>query len=154
MTIPGSGSYFLQALTEVCRDLRKRSAASPVIVAFVDEASQEFSSETHKQIGSALQSAGASLWAIVRQDTRNVDRSREGYEREATLGDATTDSGGMTRAILSPQSLEPAFETMASLLTSRYEVVYGSPERTIPATTIEVSAKRADVRILASRWIR
>jgi hypothetical protein len=153
-SIPGSGSYFLQALRDACQDLRKRAAPSPVIVAFVDEASPEFSTDTRKQIAAALQSAGASLWVIVRQDTANADRSPEGHERAAVLGDETVASGGMTRTILSPQSIEPAFEGVASLLASRYLVVYGRPDQTIPPASIEVTSKRPDVRIIATRRAR
>jgi len=152
--ISGAGAYFLQGIVEACQDLRKRAAPSPVIVAFVAEASPEFSNDSRKQVAAALESAGASLWVVALQETSNADRSPEGYERAAVLGDVTVLSGGMTRMILGDQSIEPAFGGLASLLTSRTLVFYGRPESTIPPASIEVTTKRPDVRVIASRWIR
>jgi hypothetical protein len=152
--INGAGAYFLQGIVEACQDLRKRAAPSPVIVAFVAEQSPEFSNDSRKQVATALESAGASLWVVALQQTSNADRSPEGYERAAVLGDVTVMSGGMTRMVLGDQSIEPGFDGIASLLTSRTLVLYGRPESTIPPKAIEVSVKRPDVRVISSRWIR
>ena len=131
----GAGAYFLQAVVETCQDLRKRNAPSPVIVAFVSEKSPEFSNDSRKQVAAALESAGASLWIVALQDTGSADRSPEAYERAVVLGDVTVFSGGMTRTILSMQSIEQAFDGLATLIAARYLVLYGRPEQTIPPTT-------------------
>lgn len=153
-SVPGSGAYLLQAITDACKDLKKRGAASPVILAFVAEAGPEFSNDTHLQVSAALRSAGASLWVIALQGAAQPDRSPEEHERAVVIGDVTTESGGMTRTVMSTQSLDPAFDGMASLLTSRYLVVYGRPEQTIPPEVVEVTSKRPDVRMTSSRWAR
>jgi len=101
-----------------------------------------------------LQGAGASLWVIIRQNSRNTDRSQEAYERAAVLGDVTRDSGGVSRVILSDQSLESAFDGMAALLMSRYSVAYSRPDQTIPPTSVEVTSKRQDVKLASSRWTK
>jgi hypothetical protein len=152
--IAGSGAYFMQAIMDACQDLRRKSAERPVIVAFVAESGPEFSSETRKQVATALQNAGASLWVVVLQDTRNDDLSPEARERAAIIGDVTTDSGGFARFALSGQSLEPAFDGIAALLASRYVVRYNRPEQLIPPKSVEVTSKRAGVRVIASRWAR
>jgi hypothetical protein len=152
--ITGSGAYFMQAIGDACADLRKRTAQNPIIVAFVAESGPEFSTETRRQIADALRSAGASLWVIVLQNARQTDQSPEARERAAVIGDVATASGGMNRVTLSGQSLEPAFESLAALLASRYLVVYGRPDQMIPPSSITVSAKRQDVRVLAARWVQ
>ena len=153
-SINGAGAYFLQAIVEACQDLRKRSAPSPVLVAFVSERSPEFSSDSRKTIEKALQSAGASLWVVALQDTIHTDRSPEGFERAVVLGDVTVASGGLTRTVISGQGIESGFDGIASLLASRVLVVYARPEQTIPPTTIEVSTKRPDVRVASPRWTK
>ena len=153
-SMAGSGAYFLQAVVETCQDLRKRNAPSPVIVAFVSEKSPEFSNDSRKQVAAALEFAGASLWIVSLQETSSADRSPEAYERAVVLGDVTVFSGGMTRTILSMQAIEPGFDGLATLIAARYLVMYGRPEQTIPPTTIEVTSKRPDVRMLHPHWLK
>ena len=150
--ITGSGAYFLQAITDACRDLRKRQAASPVIVAFVAESGPEFSSELHSQTAGALREAGASLWAITLQQGARSPSAPAIRERSMVLGDVVADSGGTNKVILSPQGIESGFRVVAALLTSRYLVTYGRPESMIPPDKIEVTSRRRDVRVRASRW--
>lgn len=150
--ITNSGAYFLQAISDACRDLRKREAASPVIVAFVAEGGPEFSNELHSQIATELKNAGASLWAVTLQQGSQPALGSPARERAAVLGDVTVDSGGMNRVVLSGQALESGFGTLAKLITSRYLVVYGRPESMIPPDKIEVSSPRSNVRVRASRW--
>ena len=151
---PGSGAYFLQAVMDGCADLRKKSAASPVIVAFVAEAGPEFSSVTHNQVADSLKSCGASLWVIALQSAGQVDQTREAYERASVTGDVTRDSGGLTRALLSNQALQSAYDAVATLIMTRYQVTYAHPDQTIPPTALEVTSKRADVKLASTRWIR
>jgi hypothetical protein len=152
--IPAAGSYFLDAILDGCKDFKKRSVENPVIMAFVNEAGPEFSNVSHKQVSDALQGAAASLWVVIRQNSRNTDRSQEAYERSAVLGDVTRDSGGVSRVILSDQSIESGFDGVAALLTSRYSVAYSRPDQTIPPTSIEVTSKRQDVKLASTRWTK
>lgn len=152
--VGGSGAYFLQAVMDACKDLKKRGAASPVIVAFVAEAGPEFSNEQHTQIAAALKDAGASLWAVVLHDAHNPDRTPEEHERAVVLGDVTTSSGGDTRNVLSTQGVDPAFDAIGALLASRYLVIYGRPEQTIPPEAVEVTSKRANIRLASTHWAR
>jgi hypothetical protein len=152
--VPGSGSYLLQAITDTCRDLGKRSAVNPVIAVFAVDAGPEFSTARREQISAAVKDAGASLWPIVLQSPGQMDQTPEGLERSAVLGDVVTHSGGVTRTILSPQSIEPAFDGLATLLASRYLVTYSRPDQLIPPTLIDVASRKDGVRLVASRWIR
>jgi hypothetical protein len=151
---PGTGSYFLQALMDASKSLNKRQAKNPVIVAFVAESGPEFSSERREQVSSALRMSGASLWPIVLQSPARMDQTPEGLERQAVLGDVVRETGGFTRTILSDQSVEGAFKEVSGLLMSRYLVTYSRPDQLIPPKNVEVTSKRADVRVLASRWAK
>ncbi len=150
-SIAGSGAYFLQAIMDATRELKKREAASPLIVAFVSENGPEFSSELHTQVRDALKSSGASLWVVTLQQGAPA-QSGAARERAAVLGDATRDSGGMNKVVLSAQGIESAFTTVTNLITSRYLLIYGRPESLIPPDRIEVTSRRKDVRVRAAKW--
>jgi hypothetical protein len=152
--IAGTGSYFLQAIGDTCKEFKKRGATSPIIVAFVAESGPEFSNESHEQISEALRGANASLWVITLSIADQPDRTTEEHERAQVLGGVTGDSGGMTRTVISTQSIDPAFSSLAAVLTSRYLVTYARPEQTIPPSTVVVTSKRTDVRLTSSRWPR
>lgn len=150
--LTGSGAYFMQGVIDACDDLKKKGAPSPVIVAFVAESGPEFSNSVHSQVADALKAAGASLWVVVLQIGGQPMNTSEARERAAVIGDVTTDSGGMSKVVLSGQGLESAFDAVAGLITSRYLVTYGRPDALVPPNRIEVSTRRRDVRILASKW--
>ena len=150
--VTGSGAYFLQAITDITKDLKKREAASPVIFAFVSEAGPEFSSELHRQVADALRGAGAPLWVVTLQLGPVPMGSSAARERASVLGDVTRDSGGMNKVVLSAQGIEQAFNTVAALIASRYLVTYGRPDSMVPPDKIEVTSRRKDVRILAPKW--
>jgi hypothetical protein len=148
----GSGSYFLEAIQEATRDLRKREAQRPVIVAFVVESGPEFSSTLHQAVADSLKAVNASLWTVVLQEGAQSLVAPERRERAIVLGDVTRDSGGDNKVVLSKQALESAFLNRAALLTSRYDVVYARPDALIPPSKIEVETTRKDLRVLAPRW--
>jgi hypothetical protein len=149
----GAGSYFMEAVQEACKDIRKREAQRPVIVAFVVERGPEFSSSIHGAVEDSLKAVGASLWTIVLQEGAQSLGTPELRERAIVLGDSTRDSGGENKTVLSSQALENAFLARAAILTSRYDVVYGRPEALIPPTKMEIDVKRQDVRVMAPRWV-
>ena len=148
----GAGSYFLEAIQEASRDLRKREAQRPVIVAFVVENGAEFSSTVHQAVTDSLKAVNASLWTVVLQEGAQSLVAPERRERAIVLGDVTRDSGGENKVILTKQALESAFLSRAAVLTSRYDVVYARPDALIPPTKIEVETTRKDLRVLAPRW--
>ena len=150
--VTGSGAYLLQAITDITKDLKKREAASPVIFAFVSESGPEFSSELHRQVADALRSAGASLWVVTLQRGPIAMEASAARERASVLGDVTRDSGGMNKVVLSAQGIEQGFNTVTALLKSRYLVTYGRPDSTVPPDKIEVTSRRKDARIIATKW--
>ena len=151
---PGTGSYLLQALMDASKSLTKHAAKNPVIVVFAAEAGPEFSTEHREVVASAMQRANASLWAIVLQSPARMDLTPEGLERQAVLNDVVKQTGGFTRTIQSDQGVDPAFATVGDLLKSRYLVTYSRPDDLIPPKSVDVTSKRADVRVLASHWTK
>jgi VWFA-related protein len=150
--ITGSGSYLLDAVIDVSKSLKKKEAARPVIVVFCSEDGAEFSNRTSKDVSDALQDAGASLWAVTLQVGNQRTSSTEARERAILLGDVTRTSGGYNKVILTPQSLESGFTTIANNLTGRYLVTYGRRDTLVPPSKLEVDVKRQGVQVRASRW--
>jgi hypothetical protein len=149
----GSGAYFMMAVRDAATDLKKRNATNPIILAFVAEAGPEFSNDHRGMVRNALEQAGASLWTVV-LESREKDLTTEGRERDAVIYDVSAQTGGLSRGAASPQGLDPVFESVGALISSRYLVVYGRPESTIPPKSVEVTTKRPNVRVSAARWLK
>jgi len=150
--LQGSGSYLLEAIDEVCKDLRKRKAERPVIVAFVDERGPEFSNLLHTNVAETLKNAGASLWTITMQARNQNMGVPELRERAMVLGDVTGWSGGGNTTVLTPQALDGAFASVADQILGRLAVTYVRPEALVPPEKIEVTVKRPDVKLRVTRW--
>jgi hypothetical protein len=148
----GSGSYLLEAIVDATKSLKKHEAKRPVIVAFVNEASHEFSNQQFQQIETSLKDAKASLWAIVLGSLGGGPTSDEGRNRDVVLGDVTTRSGGARDTLLDRMGVERGYQKLADRLTSQYAVTYGRPESLIPPSRLDVTVKRADAHLLAPRW--
>lgn len=148
----GGGAYFLEAVLEVAKDLKKRSAAHPVLVAFVDEGGPEFSNMIASQVSDQLRAINGSLWTITHQQGAPPIGDLPARERATVLGDVTTASGGMNVVVLSGQGLTPAFERTAAALTTRYLVTYGRPDSLVPPDRLQVASTRPGVRVHAPRW--
>jgi len=149
----GSGTYLLDALVEASAQLNKRHAERPVVVVFEREASQELSTRFAAQVESAIKDAHATLWTLVLQEGDRPDTSNERRERDLVLGDTAVHSGGAREALLNRISIESRFTQLADRLTSQYAITYSRPESLIPPTKLDVTSKRAGVRIQAPQWI-
>lgn len=148
----GAGSTLLEAIVETSRDLQKRDLTRPIVVAFVVEAGPEFSTLPHTQVAQALQRAGASLWTVALSPSDADILSENNRERAVVLGDVTRQSGGSHRVVLVGQEIPRAFETLARTLMSRYEITYGRPDRLIPPSRIEVTARDTSLRVSTTSW--
>ena len=148
----GSGSYFLEAILEAVKGLKKRQAVRPIIVGFLSETSPEFSPQPREQIADALKSIGAELWVITLQ-TRSISSTEEVRNRAAVIGDVTTMSGGTNDAMLSQLAIPQKFVDVAERLNGQLDVTYGRPESMIPPEHLEVAVKRDGLRVLFPHWI-
>jgi hypothetical protein len=143
----------MMAVKDAATDLKKKTTTNPIIVAFVAESGPEFSNDVRTTVRAALEQAGASLWTVV-LESREKDLTTEGRERDAVIYDVSLQSGGFSRGAASPQGLDPIFDGLGTLIASRYNIIYGRPDSTIPPKTVEVTSKRPDVRVSAARWLR
>jgi hypothetical protein len=150
--LQGSGSYLMEAIDEVSKDLRKRKAERPVIVAYVDERGPEFSNLLHTNVETTLKNAGASLWTITQQARNQNMGVPEARERAMVLGDVTGWSGATNMVVLTPQALDATFMAVADQILSRLAVTYVRPEALVPPEKIEVTLKRPDVKLRVPRW--
>lgn len=148
----GSGSRFLDALVETCRDLRATQRTGAAIVAFLAEGGPEFSDETRPRVEQALKSVDASLWVLVLHSAAPADTSEAGRERAMVVGDLTRDSGGQQRLVLGSSGVVPAFTSLAAALSARYDVTYARPDRLIPPSRLAVTLRRERGTVLVSRW--
>ena len=148
----GAGAYLLEAIMETCQDFRKRSAERPVIVVFLAEDGPEFSNTTHDRVETALAEVQASLWMVVLQSQSTGRESTEVRERSQVIADATINSGGASKVVLSKQGLESAFTNVAAMITSRYDVTYGRADSLIPPSKVTVEVRDKSLRVTAPRW--
>jgi hypothetical protein len=149
----GTGAHMLEAIVEASNDLAKIKAVGPAIVAFVVESGPEFSQDDRPRVAEALQRAGATLWVVSLQARAGaLVNTPENRERAAVLGDGTIESGGLNLPILSPQGITSALERLRTLFTSRLRVTYGRPDTLVPPEKLEITTRRADLRVLAPRW--
>jgi VWFA-related protein len=149
---PGSGGYLLDSLGEAANLLAGHSAPRPVIVVFVREATEEFSSRLAQQVEATLKGARAALWTLVLQEGGTPSMTNEMRQRDIVLGDVSRRSGGGRDLLLHRMAIEPQFGELAERLTAEYAVTYGRPESLIPPSQIEVTVKRAGASVQVSRW--
>jgi hypothetical protein len=151
---PGSGAYFLLAISDACKEFKKKNAARPVIVAFVNENGPEFTTLSSQKITDYIKGAGASLWAVVQQAdlSRGVSNEFENRNRSDILDKTTTDSGGRREIILGQSGIGPALKQIAGWLTHEYRVTYSRPESLIPPEHLDVTVTRPGVKVAATTW--
>jgi hypothetical protein len=148
---PGSGAYFLDGVAEASAALGRAGAERPAILAFVMEASPEFSNRVHRSVADALEDAGASLWTITMQEP-TPGLSLAARERASVVGDVTGWSGGMNTPVLSSNGLAGAFASTAAALLGRLDVTYGRPAALIPPSRLSVELRDRSLRVSAPRW--
>ena len=149
----GAGSQLLAAISEACRDLKKQHIAGAAIVILLNEASQEFSDESHARIEEDLQSSGAALWAVVQQNAASRGETTQGRERAIVLGDVTRASGGMRETVLNVQGLVPGLELVGTALMSQYAITYGQADRLVPASRRSVETTDRSLTVVVRRWV-
>lgn len=148
---PGSGAVFLDGVIDAAKALKKAKAARPAIVAFVNDATHEFSDTLHPRVADALKEIGASLWTVELQG-QAPPNNLPARERAAVVGDVVGWSGGFNKPVLSPQGLVKAFAEISAAITSRYDITYGSPESMIPPSRLSVELRDKTMRLTAPRW--
>jgi hypothetical protein len=64
-----------------------------------------------------------------------------GVDLDIVLGRLTKDTGGRYEEVLSPSALASKLQQLSAELSNQYRVVFASPERLVPASKTEISAR-------------
>lgn len=151
-TVSDSGSTLIDAVIEVSGGLKKRGAARPVIVAYVDENGPEFSNRRHDKAFEAVAAARGSLWVVARQGFTSATSTPENRERAMVIGDVTTRTGGRSSMVFDGSAIKGRLSEMASQLLSQWVVTYGRTDTLVPPEKLEIRLVNQDLRLAAPRW--
>ncbi len=150
--VTGAGAYFLDAVQEAARSLRKDPAARQLIVVFVDESGEEFSNAGRQQALDALRLANASLWVVTLQGASTNTSTPEARDRSALIDEGTSNTGGTTLSLLNRIALPAKFAELAGIITSQFQITYGRPDQMIPPKKLDIQLTRKDLKLLAPHW--
>jgi VWFA-related protein len=149
-TMPGSGTYALEALIETTRGFSARKATRPVIVLVVTEG-VEFSNSHYDEVIGALKEAGAALYALRLTDTPEANLRHDGVRnRNVVLDRGTRETGGYQNLVITSMALEGELKKVADTLLNQYKVVYSRPEALVPPEKITVETKRSELTARAT----
>jgi hypothetical protein len=139
--ITGSGSYVLDALVDLSRDMEKRKAERAVIVALSADGI-EFSNFNYQQVLEALAAGGAALNVIVVNPRAGGGSNEETKGRLIVFDRGPRQSGGVHLDVISSLGLPDRMGLLATQLANQYRVVYARPESLIPPDRFAVSVTR------------
>jgi hypothetical protein len=105
-----------------------------------------------------LQETGAELWDIDIDSTPTepavADHDQTAInESEAFLTAAVQDSGGLRDRVLGTSGLKERVEGIITLLLSQYVLSCEAPAASSGSTPLQVTMKRAGLRVTAARWV-
>ena len=161
----GSGAYLMDSISEIVQGLRRRESARRVLVV-ISTQGPEFSSRFSQQVLDELQQSGAILEAFVltaraagdidtsgtQRKLTPVDLSDQNVrEREMTLSEGAAMTGGRREDLATSMALSSRLRDLAMELNNQYRVVYAGPRALIPAESVEITVKRPELRVRATR---
>jgi VWFA-related protein len=138
-----AGSTLLDAVYEVSRGLEKRETPRAAIIPVVTDGS-DFANRQYDQVMEEVKRATVAIHAITIGNFNSTD-DEELRNRGRLLAEGTRTTGGQRVNLLTPISVQQAFDRLARELSSQYKVVYGRPESLIPPAKVEVSARRPGI---------
>src|SRR6188472_881596 len=154
---PGTpdGGQLLQGIYEAARDLEKREAPRPIIIA-LSVPGEEHSTLPARHVLDKLKDSGASLHvflvaASASRQTAAVTRPsallEENMNLGEVLGDGSKQSGGRREDIVAAAGALTGLQQLAEDLLHQYVIEYDLPPGTKSSDRISVSAKRKGVSL-------
>ena len=143
----GSGAYLLDAIMDASRDLAKREAARPVIVAISFEG-VDYSNRHHQPVLEELMKSGATLHVIA-IGTPSSSLSDEMKNRNIVIADGTSRTGGRRDQVLAVSGIPDKLKQVGDELTNQYLLTYARPEALIPPEKLEVTSTRPNLTVRA-----
>lgn len=146
----GSGAYALDAIVDASRALRGREGARHAIVVITTEG-PEFSERYHQNVLDEL-GASATLhsFTLVRRRV-SLDEGRR--QREITLSEGASETGGRREHLLTSMALEDRLHGLAVELNNQYRVDYSRPAGLIPPEEIDVDVRQSGLTVRAPRRV-
>jgi VWFA-related protein len=155
---PGTsdGGQLLQGIYDAARELEKREAPRPVIIALTIPG-DEHSTLPARHVLDKLKDSGASLHVFLvansaaRQlaptGTKPSALLEENFNLGEVLGDGSKQSGGRREEIIASAGAVAGLERLAEELLHQFVIDYDLPSGTKPSDRISVSVKRKGVSL-------
>jgi VWFA-related protein len=156
---PGTpdGGQLLEGISEAARELERRKAARPVIVALT-VGGEEHSTLPAHHVLDQLRQSGASLHVVavkgagLRAPVAATNPSAllgENLNLNEVLGDGPKQSGGHLDEIVAAAGISTGLEQLADSLRRQYRIEYALPDGVKPSDRLSVSVKRSGVTLWA-----
>jgi hypothetical protein len=140
-SMPGSGTYLLDAIMEVSKGFKAREASRPVIVAITSEG-PELSDRHYTTVLEPLRESGAAFHVLVIGRPRNNDE-----DRSVVLAQGSSDTGGRYDTVLASSALPGRMKQVAAELTHQFRVTYARPQTLIPPEKITVASAKQGLTV-------
>ena len=154
---PGTpdGGQLLQGIYEAARDLEKREAPRPIIIA-LSVAGEEHSTLPARHVLDKLKDSGASLHVFLVASSASRQMApvtkpsallEENMNLSEVLGDGAKQSGGRREDIVAAAGTLSGLQELAEDLLHQYVVEYDLPPGTKSSDRISVSTRRKGVNL-------
>src|SRR5436190_4491158 len=154
---PGTpdGGQLLQGIYDAARDLEKREAPRPIIVA-LSVPGEEHSTLPARHVLDTLKDSGASLHVFLAASSASRQMAavtkpsallEENMNLGEVLGDGAKQSGGRREDILASAGTLTGLQQLAEDLLHQYVIEYDLPPGTKSSDRIAISAKRKGVSL-------
>jgi hypothetical protein len=156
---PGTpdGGQLLEGISEAARELRRRSAKRPVIIALT-VGGEEHSTAHSDDVLNQLRQSGAVLhvFSVARSALRaTVDPARpsallqENMHLSRVLGDGPKQSGGRHESIVAATGSLLGLQNLVSEFSQQYRIAYDLPPGAKRSDRLNVSVKRRGLQVRA-----
>ena len=151
------GGQLLEGVSEAAKDLKRREARRPVIIALT-VGGLEQSTLLARQVLDQLHDSRAALHVVfaespavrpVNDARRPADLLEGNFNLSRVLGDGPKQSGGRRQDVLATQAVMSAVQQIARELIAQYVITYSRPAGTATPQKIEVSTARRGLKVIA-----
>lgn len=160
---PGTpdGGQLLDGIFEAAKELERRNAARPVIVALTVGGEEHSTLQAHHVLDQLRQSGAALHVVSMKNDavrstvavTRPSELLGENLNLSQVLGDGPKRSGGHREEIVATAGVNSGLQQLAELLKRQYRIEYTLPDGVKPSDRLSVSVKRNGVSLWAPTHI-
>ena len=144
-----SDAVLLDGLADAARTMRGAPTDRRVILVLLAAYRSDQSGMQTDLVGEMLRLSQASIWALEVRQAQGGNVTNPTREQVLDAGAAL--SGGTRELVASRSGVTASLKRMADLILSQYALTYGAT-RGSSQSTLTVTVKRPDVKILSPRW--